>query len=64
MPLIPEVIHSLGVHRYFVKMISSYDDYERRNACLKAILQASKFEFFKNDFNNSGLVEVLLQIIG
>ena len=64
LPLIPEFIHSLGMHKYLVKMISTYDDYDRRNACLKAILQASKFEYFKNDFNNSGLVDVLLKIIG
>jgi hypothetical protein len=63
MPLIPEVIHSLGITQHFVKMVSTYDDYDRRNACLKAILQASKFDFFKNEFNNSGLVDVLLSII-
>jgi hypothetical protein len=63
MPLIPETIHQLKSHEYFVKMIACYSDYERRLACMKAILQASKFEFFKNDFNNSGLIDVLLEII-
>ena len=43
--------------------MEEYNDYQRRNACLKAILQASKFEFFKVNFNNSGLIDVLLEII-
>lgn len=44
-------------------MIQVYQDYERRIAAMKAILQASKFDFFKSNFNNSGLVDVLLEII-
>lgn len=40
-----------------------YSDYERRIACMKAILQASNFEFFKANFHNSGLQDVLLEII-
>lgn len=63
LPLIPEYIHSLNTHQYLVKMIQSYTDYERRIACMKAILQASKFDFFKANFNNSGLVDVLLDIV-
>jgi len=63
MSLIPETIHALRAHEYFVKMIASYSDYERRMACMKAILQASKYDFFKNDFNNSGLIDVLLSIV-
>jgi hypothetical protein len=63
MSLIPEYIHELRAHQYMVKMIASYSDYDRRLACMKAILQASKFEFFKNDFNQSGLIDVLLEII-
>jgi hypothetical protein len=63
LPLIPEYIHSLNTHEYLVKMISGYSDYERRLASMKAILQASKFDFFKTNFNNSGLVDVLLEII-
>ena len=62
-PLIPEYIHSLNAHQYFVKMMQVYTDYERRTACMKAILQASKFDFFKANFNNCGLIEVLLEII-
>ena len=61
--LIPEYVHSLGVHTNFVKMMQTYTDYDRRHACMKAILQASKFEYFKADFNNSGLVDVLIEII-
>lgn len=63
LPLIPDYIHSLGIHHNFVKMMQAYKDYERRFACMKAILQASKFEFFKADFNNSGLIDVLIEII-
>ena len=61
--LIPEYIHSLGVHHNFVKMMQTYHDYDRRHSCMKAILQASKYEYFKVDFNNSGLIDVLIQII-
>jgi hypothetical protein len=63
LPLIPEYIHKLGTHDYLVKMISSYSDNSRRLAALKTILQASKFDFFKQSFNNSGLVDVILGII-
>jgi hypothetical protein len=63
LPLIPEYIHSLNAHQYFVKMMQVYTDYERRMACMKAILQASTFEFFKANFHNSGLIDVLLDII-
>lgn len=38
LPLIPETIHQLKSHEFFVKMIASYSDYERRLACMKAIL--------------------------
>lgn len=44
-------------------MMQVYSDYERRNATMKAIFQASKHEFFKNDFNQSGLMDVLIGII-
>ena len=54
----------MQAHIYFVKMIQRYSDYERRLACMKTILQASKYDQFKNDFNNSGLIDVLLEIIG
>jgi hypothetical protein len=63
MPLIPDFIHGLNAHQYFVKMMKVYTDYGRRIATMKAILQASKFEFFKTDFHNSGLIECLLEII-
>ena len=64
MNLIPETIHAMQAHVFFVKMIQKYSDYERRLACMKTILQASKYEQFKQDFNNSGLVDVLLEVIG
>ena len=44
-------------------MINSYLDNSRRQATLKTILQASKFDFFKDSFNNSGLIDVILNII-
>jgi len=43
--------------------MQQYDDYKRRMASMKAILAASKYEYFKNDFYNSGLMEVLVSII-
>jgi hypothetical protein len=52
------------VHEYFVKMMQEYKDYDRRMACMKAILASSKYEYFKNDFYNSGLCDVLVDIIG
>ena len=45
-------------------MMQQYTDYERRMACMKAILASSKYDYFKNDFYNSGLCDVLVEIIG
>lgn len=61
--LIPEYVHSLGVHKNFVKMMQVYTDYERRSATMKAIYQASKYDMFKNDFHDSGLMDVLIGIV-
>lgn len=61
--IIPEHVHSYGVHLNLVKMMQTYTDFSRQNACMRAILQASKYEFFKNDFCNSGLMDVLIGII-
>jgi hypothetical protein len=61
--IIPEYVHSLGVHVNLVKMMQQYTDNERRMACMKALLAASKYEYFKNDFYNSGLMDVLVDII-
>lgn len=63
LPLIPEYIHNLKTHELLVRMMQSYTDDQRRMACMKAIIQASKFEFFKNNFNNSGIIDALLDII-
>lgn len=36
--LIPEYVHSLGVKSNLVLMMQTYSDYERRIACMRAIL--------------------------
>lgn len=44
-------------------MMETYTDYKRQMACMRALLQASKYEIFKKDLNNSGLIDVLIGII-
>lgn len=43
--------------------MQTYTDFSRQYSCMRAILQASKYDIFKNEFNNSGLIQVLIGII-
>lgn len=45
-----------------IQFLSAYTDPERRIACLKALLNASNFEYFKVDFAEKGIIDVLLDI--
>lgn len=46
-----------------IQFLSSYSDYERRLACMRAILNTSTYEGFKKDFAERGIMDVLLDIV-
>ena len=46
-----------------INFLSIYTDFERRSACLKALLNCSEYEYFKTEFAEKGIVDILLDII-
>jgi len=61
--LVPEHFHELCGHQTLIKFLSSYNDYERRQACMKAILNTSTYDAFKKDFAKQNIMDVLLDIV-
>jgi hypothetical protein len=62
-PLIPEQFHSINGHVTLIHFLSAFSDYERRIACMKALLHTSTYEYFKKDFADKGIVDILLDIV-
>jgi hypothetical protein len=62
-PLIPEHFHFLNGHVILIQFLSAFNDYERRIACMKALLNTSTNDYFKKDFADKGTVDILLDII-
>ncbi len=46
-----------------INFLSVYTDFERRGACLKALLNCSEYDYFKQEFAERGIVDILLDII-
>jgi len=46
-----------------INFLSIYTDFEWRGACLKALLNCSKYDYFKLEFAEKGIVDILLDII-
>lgn len=65
LPWIPEHFHSINAHLIFNQFLSTYTDYERRIAVMKAISSTSTYEFFKKDYAElkTGIIETLVTII-
>lgn len=61
--LIPENFHARDGHSILIQFISSFSDYERKHSCLKVLLNASEFDYFKKDLGDRGIMEILLDII-
>lgn len=62
-PLIPEHFHAKDGHSTLIHFLSTYTDYERKLSCLKVLLNASEYEYFKTDLGERGIMEFLLDII-
>ncbi len=43
--------------------MSAYNDYDRRIACMKALLNTSNYEYFKKEFAEKGIMDILLDIV-
>lgn len=63
LPLIPEHYHSINGHVTLIQFLSAYNDYERRIACMKALVNTSTYDYFKIDFADKGIIDILLDII-
>jgi len=63
LPLIPEHMHQINGHVTLIHFLSTYNDYERRISCMKAILNTASYPFFKKDFTDKGIIDILLDII-
>lgn len=62
-PLVPEHFHARDGHSILIQFLSSFTDYERKHSCLKALLNTSEYDFFKKDFADRGIMELLLDIV-
>lgn len=62
-PLIPDHFHSINGHVILIQFLSAFNDYERRIACMKALLNTSTYDYFKKDFADKGIVDILLDIV-
>lgn len=61
--LVPEHFHALGGHVTLIQFLSTYNDYERRITCMKALLNTSNYDSFKKDFADKGIMDILLDIV-
>ena len=50
-------------HRVLIRFLSQYSDTERRLACTKAILNAAGHDFFKKEFAEEGIMDILMDVI-
>lgn len=62
-PLVPEHFHARDGHSTLIHFLSTFNDYERKHSSLKALLNTSEYDFFKRDFADRGIMEILLDII-
>ena len=46
-----------------IRFLSKYSDIERRLACSKAILNAAGHDFFKKEFAEEGIMDILMDVI-
>lgn len=61
--LVPLHIHEINGHQILATFLKKCKDNHRRKACMKALLSASKFEFFKIELAEKNIIETLLEII-
>jgi hypothetical protein len=61
-PLIPEHFHQINGHMILNQFLATYNDYDRRMACLKAICATAQYDYCKKDYAdlNSGLIANLI----
>jgi hypothetical protein len=60
---VPEHFYNIGGHTILIQFLSAYNDYERRISCMKAVLNTSTYDFFKKDFAEKGIIDILLDIV-
>ena len=61
--IMPEEFRQVEGHKILIRFLSQYPDTERRLACAKAILNAAGHEFFKKEFSEEGIMDILMDII-
>ena len=61
--IMPEQFRQVEGHKVLIRFLSQYSDTERRLACTKAILNAAGHDFFKKEFSEEGIMDILMDII-
>ena len=61
--LVPQHIHEISGHQTLATFLKKSKDNARRKACMKALLSASKFDFFKIELAQKNIIETLLEVI-
>lgn len=61
--IMPEQFRQIEGHKVLIRFLSQYADTERRLACTKAILNAAGHDFFKKEFAEEGIMDILMDII-
>lgn len=61
--LVPEHVLDIGAHQQLAMFLKRFKENERRKACLKALLSAANFDFFKIELQQKNLIETLLEIV-
>jgi len=62
-PILPRHVHDIGGHKVLSIFLQTFSDKPRRRAVLLAILSASTYMCFKEEFEKQHVIQSLLDII-
>jgi hypothetical protein len=62
-PILPKHVFDIGGHKILTIFLQTFTDLPRRRAVLLALLNASSFNYFKEELEEQGLIQSLLEII-
>lgn len=62
-PILPKHVFDIGGHKILTIFLQTFTDLPRRRAVLLALLNGSTFNYFKEEFEQLGLIQTLLEII-
>jgi hypothetical protein len=62
-PILPKHVHEIGGHKILAIFLQTFSDKPRRRAVLLTLLASSTFNYFKEDMEQLGVIQTLLDII-